>query len=349
MHATARARSFKTITVHPANIIDVDKIAVLGTGRIGGFLAKAIAEGGYHVETSNRTEMNAKVVAAADVVIIAVPWMKIADAVQGSVFSGKVVIDATNPFDATFNIVRPSAPFTSALQENASHCVGGRLVKAFNTLPSDQLARFAAPAEAFRSALPICGDDRDAKEIVTQIVNAVGYDAVDIGKSDDASAQEPNGVYYAQRYRRTELENAEVARRFIVYGLARGDGTILDSLVADDVVVTSGISPLAPMVGKAGFFAGLGALGAFSNVDLVLEEILPSTDRVTVKYTAHGTHTGDQLGVPPTQKRIEMKEIRLMRIRDGKIVEDFVADINYDWPWLVAPRYRDAWLAKLSS
>lgn len=36
-----------------------------------------------------------------------------------------------------------------------------------------------------------------------------------------------------------------------------------------------------------------------------------------------------------------MWEIRLMRLRNGRIVEDFVADINYDWPWLVAPAYPD--------
>ena len=37
-----------------------------------------------------------------------------------------------------------------------------------------------------------------------------------------------------------------------------------------------------------------------------------------------------------------------MRIAEAKIVEDFVADINYDWPWLVAPRYRDAWLRQMA-
>ncbi len=348
MYVTTTARSSKTATEPVAKIVDVEKVGILGTGRIGGFLADALARAGHAVETSHLTEMNPKVVANADIVIVAVPWMKVADAVKGSAFSGKLVIDATNPFDGNFQVVRPSPPFQSALEENASRFVGGRLVKAFNTLPSEQLAQFATPVEALRTALPICGDDSEAKVIVARIVDAVGYDAVDIGTSDDASAQEPHGVYYMQRFRLSELKNAEVARRFVVYGLARGDGATLDKLVAEDVVVTSGISPLAPMVGKAAFFAGLGTLGAFSNVELVLEDVLPKADRVTVRYTSHGTHTGDQLGVAATQKRITMKEIRLMRIRDGQIVEDFVADINYDWPWLVAPRYRDAWLAERS-
>jgi len=138
-----------------------------------------------------------------------------------------------------------------------------------------------------------------------------------------------------------QARNAAVARRFVEGVLARGDMAVFDEVVADDIVVTSGISPFAPLVGKEAFRRGLGALAAFSNGDLTIEDILAVGDRAVVRYRAHGDHTGDQLGVPPTGTRITMWEIRLMRLRDGRIVEDFVADINYDWPWLVAPAYLD--------
>jgi len=138
-----------------------------------------------------------------------------------------------------------------------------------------------------------------------------------------------------------QARNAAVARRFVEGVLARGDMAVFDEVVDDDIVVTSGISPFAPMVGKEAFRRGLGALAAFSNGDLTIEDILAVEDRAVVRYRAHGDHTGDQLGVPPTGTRITMWEIRLMRLRDGRIVEDIVADINYDWPWLVAPAYPD--------
>jgi len=138
-----------------------------------------------------------------------------------------------------------------------------------------------------------------------------------------------------------QARNAAVARRFVEGVLARGDMAVFDEVVADDIVVTSGISPFAPLVGKEAFRRGLGALAAFSNGDLTIEDILAVGDRAVVRYRAHGDHTGDQLGVPPTGTRITMWEIRLMRLRDGRIVEDIVADINYDWPWLVAPAYPD--------
>lgn len=138
-----------------------------------------------------------------------------------------------------------------------------------------------------------------------------------------------------------QQRNAAIARRFVERVLARGDMAVFDEVVDDDIVVNSGISPFAPMVGKEAFWSGLGALAAFSNGELAIEDLLAVEDRVVVRYRAHGDHTGDQLGVPPTGKRITMWEIRLMRLRDGRIVEDFVADINYDWPWLIAPAYPD--------
>lgn len=136
-------------------------------------------------------------------------------------------------------------------------------------------------------------------------------------------------------------DNLERARRFIEQGLGAGDATVLQELVDDDVVVHSGISPYAPMRGKAAFLEGLGALGAFSFESFALEDLLAVEDRVVARYRAHAAHTGDQLGVPATGKRVTMWELRLMRWRDGRLVEDFVADINYDWPWLIAPAHPD--------
>lgn len=135
--------------------------------------------------------------------------------------------------------------------------------------------------------------------------------------------------------------NLVLARRFMTEVLGAGDMMAFDELVAEDVVVHSGISPLEPMVGREAFRAGLGRLAAFTFEDFALEDLLAVEDRVVARYRAHATHTGDELGVPATGKRVTMWELRLMRWAEGRLVEDFVADINYDWPWLVAPAYPD--------
>ena len=136
-------------------------------------------------------------------------------------------------------------------------------------------------------------------------------------------------------------DNLSRARRLIEQGLGAGDAAVLHELVADDVVVNSGISPFAAMRGKQQFLEGLGTLAAFTFEDFVLEDLLAVEYRVVARYRARAIHSGDQLGVPATGKRITMWELRLMRWRDGQLVEDFVADINYDWPWLIAPAHPD--------
>lgn len=138
-----------------------------------------------------------------------------------------------------------------------------------------------------------------------------------------------------------EQRNLAVVSRFLTEVLGRGDLAVLDEVTAPDLVVNSGLRPLAPIRGRQAFRDALGALAAFTFVEFTVEDLLATADRVIVRYRARADHTGDQLGVPATGTRVTMWEIRLMRLRDGLIVEDFVADINYDWPWLVAPAYPD--------
>lgn len=324
----------------------MQSIGILGAGRIGTTLAGLFRVAGRSVHLSPGPSTNLAVVKDADVVVLAVPWSRLEAVAEqcAPALANKIVIDATNPYSEHYEVVRPDAPFLSAAAQNAERFGGAHLVKAFNTLASDDLAVHGSAYSRARVAVALCGDNAAAKAVVAQIVTESGYEPVDLGRLESAALQEPGGPYYARILRADEMRNAQVARRFVEEVLARGDMQAFDELVSDEIVVTSGISPLAPMVGKAAFAKGLGALAAFSDGALRLEDVLPTGDRVTVRYAAFATHTGDQLGVAPTGKRIKMWEIRLMRIADGRIVEDFVADINYDWPWLIAPRYRDAWL-----
>lgn len=136
-------------------------------------------------------------------------------------------------------------------------------------------------------------------------------------------------------------ETLALGQRFLQEVLGAQDPAAFDELVADDVVVHSGISPLEPMIGKEAFRAGLAKLAAFTFKSFAVEDLLAVDDRVVARYRAHAQHTGDELGVPASGKAVTMWEIRLQRWDQGQLVEDFVADINYDWPWLVAPAYPD--------
>lgn len=135
--------------------------------------------------------------------------------------------------------------------------------------------------------------------------------------------------------------NRALALRFVNEALAMGKQDVFEALVHPDVVAWSGLEPLGPIRGRDAYWAALGKLQAFTFVGFELQDLLAVEDRVIARFNARADHTGPQLGVAATGKRIVMWEVHMMRWRDGQLVENFVSDINYDWPWLIAPAYPD--------
>jgi steroid delta-isomerase-like uncharacterized protein len=61
--------------------------------------------------------------------------------------------------------------------------------------------------------------------------------------------------------------------------------------------------------------------GALPDTRISIDDIISSGDRVAVRVTLRGTHTGDGLGVPPTGRRVSIQGIIIVRLVDGRIVE----------------------------
>lgn len=54
---------------------------------------------------------------------------------------------------------------------------------------------------------------------------------------------------------------------------------------------------------------------------VIIEDLIAEGDKVVFRFTASGTHQGEFMGIPPTEKRVTIMEIRIYRIIGGKIVE----------------------------
>ena len=106
-----------------------------------------------------------------------------------------------------------------------------------------------------------------------------------------------------------------------------GDTASLGEVLADDWVDV----PLAPgqAQGPAGVAAQIALFrAAMPDYDVHHEDLLVDGDRVAVRNTVTGTHTGAFMGRPPTGRRIEMRTMDVHRVRGGRIVttwhlEDF--------------------------
>ncbi|WP_046242563.1 NADPH-dependent F420 reductase [Hymenobacter terrenus] len=177
------------------------KIAILGTGAVGQRLGHLLAPLAYSVgfgsrnPTAKAPELAGDFIGSyheaavwADVAVLAVPWagesgrnaQDIVHPLAGPL-AGKILIDATNPLQPDWSPA-PLDASQSAAEELTRWLPHTRVVKAFNTVFADVMTPalldrgFAHPPTAF-----LCGDDPAAKETVSQLAQALGFDPVDAG------------------------------------------------------------------------------------------------------------------------------------------------------------------------
>ncbi|MEU9635249.1 NADPH-dependent F420 reductase [Streptomyces tendae] len=175
------------------------KIGMLGAGAIAQAIARHAIRHGHEVVLSNSRgpaslaplvkDLGALAAAAtpaeaaaADLVVLAVPWPQIPDAVAGLPrLDRTIVIDATNQFAS----LSPKPEIADLGDLTGSEYVssllpGARVVKAFNSL----YAQFITPDPrhvAGRQVLFLAGDDTDAKNTVRDLTSEFGFAPVDVG------------------------------------------------------------------------------------------------------------------------------------------------------------------------
>src|ERR1700693_3417514 len=166
-------------------------VGIIGAGRLGQAMAHTARRAGRSVASANSRgpESLASVVSAlgegvsagtmdeaasAGIVVIAVPWDRVPEAVQGLNWNSQIVIDATNDWAADDLQGRTSSELIADL------VAGARLVKAANTLSAEVLG--SDPHEAGgQRVIFISGDDADAKAEVVALFQDAGFAAIDLG------------------------------------------------------------------------------------------------------------------------------------------------------------------------
>ena len=174
------------------------KIGIIGAGFIGRALATLAVKSGHEVMISNSRHprtlgstaiaIGCKIGTAqyaaefGEVVFVAIPLAAYQE-IPVPPLAGKIVVDANNYYpqrDGAIEALDTHATTTSELL--AEHLTGAKVVKAFNAILQGDLEKDGRPAGApDRRALPIAGDDAQAKQVVTGLIDAFGFDVVDAG------------------------------------------------------------------------------------------------------------------------------------------------------------------------
>jgi predicted dinucleotide-binding enzyme len=171
--------------------------AIIGSGAIGTALATQFARNNIDVLVTNSRGAAAvseladklgnnikpasvKDAANADVVILAVPFASVPDAVGGaSDWAGRVVVDATNAID--FPAFTPKDLGGRLSTEIVAESVpGARVVKAFNTLPAAVLSADPVKDGGHRVVF-LSGNDAEANKLVVDLTGALRFSAINLG------------------------------------------------------------------------------------------------------------------------------------------------------------------------
>lgn len=62
---------------------------------------------------------------------------------------------------------------------------------------------------------------------------------------------------------------------------------------------------------------------AFPDITYTVEDLIAEDDKVVARWSARGTHTGDFMGIPPTNKRVRFSGIEVIWVVDGRAVKEW--------------------------
>ncbi|MCA1602126.1 MAG: ester cyclase [Acidobacteria bacterium] len=111
-----------------------------------------------------------------------------------------------------------------------------------------------------------------------------------------------------------------VVRRFIEELWDKRELAVADEIIAPDFTDYDPVSGQKP--GLGGYKEMVGAfLAAFPDLRVKSEDVIAEGDKVVVRWSARGTHSGALMNIPATGKQVTLKGVDILRITGGKIVE----------------------------
>jgi predicted dinucleotide-binding enzyme len=198
---------------------DMTTIGFIGSGNIGGTVARLAIDGGHDVVLSNsrgpetlqdlvaelgshaRAATADEAAEAGDIVVVTIPLKNVAQ-VSADPLRGKIVIDTCNYYPQRDGQIAELDDGSATSSELVQRWLSGSsVVKAFNNIQFSHLGSLQRPGgDPSRSVLAIAGDDPAAKTRVTEFLDSIGYDAYDAGPLAESWRFEPDAPAYGAPY-----------------------------------------------------------------------------------------------------------------------------------------------------
>jgi predicted dinucleotide-binding enzyme len=205
------------------------KIGIIGTGHIGKTLVQKLSAAGHDVKVANsrgpdtveadvlangaRAATVENAVTDVEVVILSIPLNRIPEIAPliKSVPEETIVIDTSNYYpmrDGRIDALEAGQVESLWVSEQ----LGRPVIKAWNAIGSDSLARKGKPAGSpERIAIPVAGNSERERNVGMALVEDTGLDPVDAGTLAESWRQQPGAPGYCTDLTREELPPALAA------------------------------------------------------------------------------------------------------------------------------------------
>src|SRR2546430_1344807 len=200
------------------------RLGIVGAGRVGTTIARAAIAAGYNVVISGsgpaerialivevlapgaHAASTEEVVQRADLIVVAVPMHRFRD-LPHDLFDGKILIDAMNYWEDIDGVDQQLATAPDGTSVVVQEWFpSARVVKSLNHITYYKFdARQASAWCPGPHRHPAAGDDRAAVAAVMQLIDRLGFDAVDARSLDTGLALEPNGAGFGGSYSAREM------------------------------------------------------------------------------------------------------------------------------------------------
>ncbi len=209
------------------------KIGIIGTGNIGGTLARKLLGAGHAVSVANSrgidgvrsfaneigaTPVDIKgAVEGMDAVILSIPLPAVSKLPKGlfdKLSDSVPVIDTGNYYPDLRDPHIEEIDNGEVESLWVSRQIDRPVIKAFNNILAYALAELGLPqGAAGRLAIAIAGDDAKAKSVVSDLVNEIGFDPVDAGSLANSWRQQPSTPAYCCDWNAEETRRALAAAK----------------------------------------------------------------------------------------------------------------------------------------
>ncbi|HSW96952.1 MAG TPA: NAD(P)-binding domain-containing protein [Candidatus Saccharimonadales bacterium] len=194
-------------------------IGIIGAGRLGAAVGKQALKAGYAVTIANSQNPEsltlilnillpgakaAKVkdlIFRSDIIILAIPLNKYKTLLP-DLFANKIVIDAMNYWPITEGSIPKFENKTISSSEYIqSYFSKAKVIKTLNHIAYNELEEHSLPpGKNNRRAIVIAGNDPQTKSQITEFINDLGFDPVDLGSLPEGRRFQPNTDLFNTRF-----------------------------------------------------------------------------------------------------------------------------------------------------